>query len=146
LGLFEFSAMPVRFGAEARTRRKHQSRSTPLVNTQRPQLGGSALVLTQISNLFLAGASPDSEWELMPGLKLSTNLDRLKEFLTPEFRSSIGILACSSLISSQHFVFAEFSAEDIKSFLPTRQANLRLPRCFSNWCSCGCAGFSAPPG
>ncbi|MGH7869225.1 MAG: hypothetical protein ACREP9_16720 [Candidatus Dormibacteraceae bacterium] len=68
--------------------------------------------------MLLDGASPGAEWELMPGLKLSTNSDRLRTFLTPEFRSSIGIIGSTSLLSAQHFVFAEFTAEDINKFLP----------------------------
>ena len=88
------------------------------MNTEPKPVDGSALILTRISNLLLDGAPPGTEWELMPGLTLSTNQDRLNAFLTPEFRSSIGVIGTSALLDAQHFVFAEFTAEDVSRFLP----------------------------
>lgn len=78
---------------------------------------GPALVRTQINHLILDGAPDGAEWELMPGLTLSTKLDRLEAFLTPEFRSSIGIIGTSALLGGQHCVFAAFTADDVEQFL-----------------------------
>lgn len=73
----------------------------------------SALVLTQFTNLRLDGAAAGTEWELMPGLTLSTRKDKLEAFLTPEVQAVIGGLSSFAFLEAQHFVYGVFSDSDI---------------------------------
>ena len=70
---------------------------------------GSTLILTQFSNLALTGASTPTEWELMPGITLSTRKDRLHKLMTQDVKSALGKINCSTLLNGDHFVFGMIS-------------------------------------
>lgn len=98
------------------------------MQSEAPICAGSALILIEISNLVLDDAPAGAEWELMPGLTLSTRSDRLQNFLTENFKCSIGLIGSTSLLGSQHFVFAAFTADDIDQLLPGHRGQPEVTR------------------
>jgi hypothetical protein len=78
----------------------------------------STLVLTQFNNLTLDESSPQTDWELMPGLTLSTRKDRLQTFLTEDVGLAIGTIGCRALQDGGHFIFGVFSDTELKEIFP----------------------------
>ena len=79
----------------------------------------STLILTQFNNLTLDVSSRQTEWELMPGLTLSTRKERLRTFLTKDVEAAIGKIGSQALLDSDHFVFGVFSDTETNELFPS---------------------------
>ncbi len=83
----------------------------------------SASVLTRITNLEIVDCPYGAEWDLMPGLHLSTNKGHLDSLLSDPFVMAMGLANAQDFRDSSHFVYARFDDDQISTWFPEAQSD-----------------------